>query len=161
MSSHLNLDPFEFVRKYAEDRTIDDETFTSIKNVNGACALLSDDGKTCSVHSVSPVQCRSYPFWTSHLIGKSEWIAEATRCEGIILTSPTSNPTTPTTTPIEIAKQLIIKQIHERGVGENWTYETSLELLEDTHRNSPEDLTEFLDEVSECLLIFKRTHVFI
>ena len=166
MASHLNLDPFEFVRKYAEDRTIDDETFTSIKNVNGSCALLSDDGKTCIVHPVSPVQCKTYPFWTSHVMGKSEWTAEATRCEGITLTSPTSStPSTSaaveTTTPIDIAKQLIISQIHDRGVGENWTYETSRELLEDTHRNSPEDLTEFLDEVSKSFMIFKHFLVFI
>ena len=152
MASHLNIDAFDFVQKYAEDRTIDEETFTSIKNVNGACALLSEDGKTCSVHLVSPVQCKTYPFWTSHVMGKSEWTAEATRCEGITLTSQISTPPSPmieTTTPIEIAKKLIISQIHDRGVGENWTYETSHELLEDTHRNSPVDLIEFLDEVSK------------
>jgi len=48
----------------------------------GRCMLLSDEGK-CSVYSVRPTQCRTYPFWPEILISEEKWNNEITRCEGI------------------------------------------------------------------------------
>jgi hypothetical protein len=46
----------------------------------------------------------------------------------------------------DIAKQLILSQVHARGVGENWTYESSKALLDETA--SPEILQDCIDEFS-------------
>jgi len=48
----------------------------------GHCMLLSDEGE-CSVYSVRPTQCRTYPFWPEILISEEKWNNEITRCEGI------------------------------------------------------------------------------
>ncbi len=37
----------------------------------------------CSVHASRPDQCRSYPFWPSHLYSPESWVAEARCCPGI------------------------------------------------------------------------------
>lgn len=46
------------------------------------CTLLGKDGK-CSVYSVRPTQCRTYPFWPEILISEDRWNDEVNRCEGI------------------------------------------------------------------------------
>ncbi len=53
---------------------------------NGDCAFLqSKDGKrVCSIYSVRPLQCRTWPFWDSNLKSPKAW-AEASRntCPGM------------------------------------------------------------------------------
>ena len=53
-----------------------------LRGKQGRCMLLSDEGK-CSVYSVRPTQCRTYPFWPEILISEEKWNNEITRCEGI------------------------------------------------------------------------------
>jgi len=144
MAAVLKMDAFEFVREYTEDRenvaSADETLLTSIKNVNGACALLSrEDRRTCTVYSARPVQCQTYPFWTSNVIGEAEWRAEAVRCEGISARAPL-------VPAADIARQLIVSQIHARGVGENWTHEQSTALLDEAVAASPSMVPDFLDE---------------
>lgn len=148
----LNMQLFDFVDKYTEDREeANDKLLTSIKNVNGACALLGADKKTCSIYRARPIQCRTYPFWTGNIIGEAEWKAEASRCEGISLAvSPSpSKPSPPPIQPSGIAEQLIVSQIHARGLGENWTYETSIGLLRDAIAATPNLIPDFLSDLGK------------
>lgn len=43
-------------------------------------------GKSCSIYSVRPAQCRTYPFWPEIVQSPHHWAAESARCEGIALT---------------------------------------------------------------------------
>jgi Fe-S-cluster containining protein len=45
------------------------------------CHFLKNAG--CSIHSVKPTQCRTYPFWPSLLQSKAMWKLEGTFCPGI------------------------------------------------------------------------------
>ena len=146
MATALKIDVFDFVRDFTEDREpafgSNEPLLTSLKNMQGACSLLADDRRTCRVYAARPTQCRTYPFWAGNMIGEAEWKTEGVRCEGI---SKASAPLVPVN---EIAMNLIISQIHARGVGENWTYDASRELLEETAAANPEIFAECIDEFS-------------
>ncbi len=45
------------------------------------CVFLKE--KKCEVYSVRPKQCRTFPWWQSHLKSEEEWTAAAMWCEGI------------------------------------------------------------------------------
>jgi Fe-S-cluster containining protein len=49
----------------------------------GACKLLGEDMKTCTVHEDKPEQCRSFPWWEESLATVEAWVEEARRCEGV------------------------------------------------------------------------------
>jgi len=48
---------------------------------NGDCYYLKDN--KCSVHSVRPTQCRTYPFWWEVMRSENKWQKEAEFCPGI------------------------------------------------------------------------------
>ena len=52
---------------------------------NGDCTFLKhEDGKRmCSIYPVRPLQCRTYPFWTSNLSSRREWNDVASGCPGM------------------------------------------------------------------------------
>ena len=39
--------------------------------------------KTCSIYSVRPLQCRTWPFWPENLADKRNWDKSAKRCHGM------------------------------------------------------------------------------
>ena len=49
------------------------------------CIFLkkTDGRKTCTIYSVRPNQCRTWPFWPSNLTGPDAWNAAAIKCAGI------------------------------------------------------------------------------
>jgi len=51
-------------------------------NKQGRCTLLNEHNQ-CSVYSVRPKQCMTYPFWPELVHSHEAWEAEASRCEGI------------------------------------------------------------------------------
>ncbi len=52
---------------------------------NGDCVFLqAEDGKRrCSIYSVRPLQCRTWPFWTSNLKTPRDWAEAADTCPGM------------------------------------------------------------------------------
>lgn len=142
MAKELTMPLFEFVKLHTEDREDHggDELLTSIKNVSGACSLLAADKRTCTVYNAKPLQCTTYPFWTGNLVGEAEWKAESVRCEGI------NHRNAPVISSKQIAKQLIMSQVHARGIGEDWTAAESGALLEESVAAAPDTYTEFLDD---------------
>jgi len=48
---------------------------------NVDCILWEKDG--CSVYEARPLQCRSYPFWSSCVSSAEEWQYHARQCPGI------------------------------------------------------------------------------
>ncbi len=60
--------------------------YALLESVAGDCILLRDG--LCTLYQARPVQCRSFPFWTS-LLGSSEtWRRAAQSCEGIREAAP-------------------------------------------------------------------------
>jgi Fe-S-cluster containining protein len=106
------------------------------------CVFL--EGNKCSVYEARPTQCRTYPFWPQNLIGPAEWRAEAANCEGILLHEDISPEDE--VVPEEIALNMIVHEIHDRGVGENWTAEASTELLMNIVEQGESPLEEYLDD---------------
>lgn len=57
-----------------------------IERPNGDCVFLrcGDDGRrSCSLYTLRPQQCRTWPFWTSNLTSRSTWDHLRTGCPGI------------------------------------------------------------------------------
>ena len=141
LAAALKMEPFSFAQQYCEDRENENgEILTSLKNKDGGCILLDKDGRKCSVYEVRPVQCRTYPFWPSAVVGKAEWSNEATRCEGINASSAKIHSLR------DISRQLVLGQVHDRGVGQQWTYEEADALLVETEKNNPDILADFAQD---------------
>jgi len=52
---------------------------------NGDCVFLKrEGGKTlCSIYTVRPLQCRTWPFWNENLKSEDAWFAAAEKCPGM------------------------------------------------------------------------------
>ena len=97
MATKLTVDPQEFELQYTRRIYVDSERQNSYlelrekPSVNGLDCIFLDrttiPGKAlCKVHEVKPLQCRTWPFWSSVIESKDTWI-EASRgpelCPGI------------------------------------------------------------------------------
>lgn len=49
---------------------------------NGDCVFLSGETRGCSVYSVRPRQCRTWPFWDSNLKSPDHWEQACQVCPG-------------------------------------------------------------------------------
>ena len=106
------------------------------------CVFL--DGNKCSIYSARPTQCRTYPYWPHIMIGEAEWRAEAVSCEGIKLGADALAVSAVDSE--EVAINMLVHQVHNRGRGEDWTYEDSVELIAETASVEPHLIPEYLDE---------------
>lgn len=50
---------------------------------NFDCVFLNSDTKKCSIYSVRPKQCVTFPFWSMLLESKEAWDFYALRCKGM------------------------------------------------------------------------------
>jgi hypothetical protein len=87
MAKHLGLLPFEFLQKYT--RKLDGwSCFNEVATEHGLdCVFLARDETTgkarCSIHSVRPSQCRTWPFWSENLASKEALRRAAEDCPGL------------------------------------------------------------------------------
>lgn len=49
---------------------------------NGDCIYFDGEKRGCTVYSVRPKQCRTWPFWNSNLRSESDWKAIQKECPG-------------------------------------------------------------------------------
>ncbi len=49
---------------------------------DGDCILLDPTTRHCLVYKARPIQCRTWPFWTSNLRTQSDWDATCEVCPG-------------------------------------------------------------------------------
>lgn len=149
ISSHLNLTKFEFSKNYTEEKEVGDKLLISLKSKvdnGGGCVFLKDN--KCSIYNVRPTQCRTYPFWPQHLVGDAEWHAESRNCEGIQIQSNVQSSTSKSHTVSKdvVLTNLVLHMVHDRGLGPDWTYDESLENLQDSFAEQPQLLAEFEDD---------------
>ena len=49
---------------------------------NGDCTFFDPRGRKCTVYKARPVQCRTWPFWNSHLASPQAWQSVCEKCPG-------------------------------------------------------------------------------
>ncbi len=94
----LKISYSEFEKKYL--RRIKNRFSLIEKPINYDCIFLENN--KCSIYSVRPKQCRTYPWWKQNLKTREDWEAAAKMCEGI-------NNEAPVVPYSEITKQLNIQ----------------------------------------------------
>ena len=53
-----------------------------IEHSNGDCVFYDREGRGCSIYSVRPRQCRTWPFWHSNLRNRAAWSETCRLCPG-------------------------------------------------------------------------------
>jgi Fe-S-cluster containining protein len=77
IARHLDITAYAFKKRYV------------VKDPNGEASLkMRDNGdcifwkEGCSIYSVRPRQCRTYPFWSENLKSPEAWAEVKTTCHG-------------------------------------------------------------------------------
>ena len=81
---HLSVD--ETMERYCRrvGQRISLQEFPSPKGEYDCVFLKEQNGRrVCSVYSVRPLQCRTWPFWESNLASPQAWLIAHNRCPGI------------------------------------------------------------------------------
>ena len=83
IAEHLSISPAELWRRYV--RKAGGRCSLVERPGNHDCIFLDDDagGRKCSIYPVRPLQCRTWPFWTSNLASPNTWAMAGARCPGI------------------------------------------------------------------------------
>lgn len=73
----LDEDAFrqKFVRKVGA-------RFSLIEYPDGDCIFLDPKTRGCLVYAARPIQCRTWPFWSSNVKSKKDWQATCSVCPG-------------------------------------------------------------------------------
>lgn len=89
MAAHLQMDVREFYQQYAKRKfgkwTLDEVRY---QRKLFDCVFLKRDERgrgKCSIYSVRPTQCRTWPFWLSNLHTPRDWVRAAADCPGMKL----------------------------------------------------------------------------
>jgi Fe-S-cluster containining protein len=86
IAAHLQLDRETFLANYAE-KYGDQWSIRDYETPHGHdCLFLkrTPDGRGgCSIYSVRPTQCRTWPFWPENVVYRSSWKQVAQRCPGV------------------------------------------------------------------------------
>jgi len=79
MSEQLNITENEFLNNYT--RIVDGKRSLIEDPISYDCVFLKEN--KCSLYSVRPMQCRTFPWWQQNLTSKKAWKDAARWCEGI------------------------------------------------------------------------------
>jgi Fe-S-cluster containining protein len=96
IAEHLKISEAEFKKKYTH--LLQNRRSLKEDPNNFDCVFLED--KKCTIYSVRPQQCRTFPWWVENLKNRKAWEETAERCEGI------NHPDAPLITLGEIQKSL-------------------------------------------------------
>ncbi len=77
IANYLNISFDTFIKNFTE--VVDG--YISLASPDGGACVFYDKG--CSIYSVRPSQCSSYPFWKDILKTDRRWAAESKTCRGI------------------------------------------------------------------------------
>lgn len=56
--------------------------FSLIEYPDGDCIFLDPKTRGCTVYAARPIQCRTWPFWSSNLKSKKDWQETCRVCPG-------------------------------------------------------------------------------
>jgi Fe-S-cluster containining protein len=83
IANYLKMTMVQFRQKYL--RRVGLRTTIIEHHTTKDCIFLRDGagGKKCTIYSVRPSQCRSWPFWPNNLTSPGDWNNAAKKCPGI------------------------------------------------------------------------------
>ncbi len=83
LAKHLGLSLKDTYKKYLRRIVVRHSLVEHPKTKD--CVFLSQcaDSRGCSVYSVRPNQCRTWPFWSMNLLSPDMWNSTAIKCPGI------------------------------------------------------------------------------
>ncbi len=73
----MGISPDLFAKKYL--RFINGR-ISLLEHDNGDCVMYNSG---CTVYETRPLQCRTFPYWTSNLKTRTEWKEQKKMCPGI------------------------------------------------------------------------------
>ncbi len=79
LAAHMQLDVDEFERRFV--RQVGGEK-SLVEYPDGDCIFLDPASRKCLVYEARPIQCRTWPFWSSNLQRKRDWKLTCTICPG-------------------------------------------------------------------------------
>jgi len=79
LAAHFQISAEDFVRKYT--RRIGNRLSLREHPRTYDCVFLK--GKQCTVYTLRPKQCRTFPWWPENIESKENWQETKERCEGI------------------------------------------------------------------------------
>ncbi len=97
LADHLSITCEDFIRKYT--RNVDGRLSLNELPTHYDCVFLKNN--QCTVYAARPVQCRTFPWWTSTLKSRKDWEEAALFCEGISPDAP------------QVKLKIIQDQLHE------------------------------------------------
>jgi Fe-S-cluster containining protein len=80
ISKALDMPLREFIQVYCRWVEWNDGTRLSLKEKSSLDCIFWKDG--CSIYEARPIQCKTYPFWTSMLDSEETWLSAASFCPG-------------------------------------------------------------------------------
>lgn len=82
LTAGLSLEREEFIERYCV-RVPSAQGFrlSLAERPDFDCVFWGSGG--CAVYELRPVQCRSYPFWHSHLLSQAAWMSLRPHCPGV------------------------------------------------------------------------------
>lgn len=85
IAEHLGMDLEVFNKTYTHRVGNRHSLKEQGQGENLDCIFLETNGgeRTCSIYTVRPVQCRTWPFWTENLRSGSAWDSAADGCPGM------------------------------------------------------------------------------
>lgn len=75
----MSLSEQEFRKQYV--RRVESR-FSLVEYPNGDCIFLDPETRGCMVYKARPIQCRTWPFWSSNLKSKRDWEDTCRVCPG-------------------------------------------------------------------------------
>jgi len=88
MADHLHVSTGQFLKSYAHRIhgrwSLNEQWNKQVKGYDCVFLRRDDEGKAlCSIYSVRPHQCRTWPFWPENLKSEQAWQRAATNCPGM------------------------------------------------------------------------------
>jgi len=80
IAAQLGIDTASLRRAYLHP--LGNREFTLKEKENTDCIFFVR-GEGCSIYSVRPRQCRTWPFWRSNLASRRHWLSAASSCPGM------------------------------------------------------------------------------
>ena len=137
LANHLQTTTKAFMESFTKEVDTPDGIAVALTTLgsdskNQHCIFLK--GKQCSVYEVRPTQCVTYPFWSQNVSSETDWKSEGSRCPGI---SMHKRAEVDEFSSDSIFKEVILHQVHARGIGMNMSHAEASEVLLETLSNEP------------------------
>ncbi|MCD4680646.1 MAG: YkgJ family cysteine cluster protein [Bacteroidales bacterium] len=82
LQTYFSLEKKELIDTYCRIVNMGNFKMLSLKESrNNDCIFLGEN--ICQVYKARPLQCRSYPFWSTLMDNEDSWLDESKNCPGI------------------------------------------------------------------------------